>query len=96
MRANENHLAFVFVVISTAAIAFLVSYLPEIGIAPLESMGQRLLRLALFTFYWPLVIFFFGGWDFDIVKTAREGGNLTFLAILLAAIIMGAAMVLGK
>jgi len=96
MRANENHMAVVFVVISIAAIAMLVGYLPEIGIAPLESMGQRLLRLALFTFYWPMVLFFLGGMDFDMVKNARESGNLVFLGIISASIIIGAALVLGK
>jgi hypothetical protein len=96
MKANENSMAVVFVVISIGAIAVLVGYLPEIGIAPLESMGQRLVRLALFTFYWPLALLFLGGWDFDMVKTARESGNLTFLGIVSASIIIGAALVLGK
>jgi hypothetical protein len=93
-KLNENHLAVIFGILSIAAIALLVGFYPEIGIAPLESAGQRLVRLAIYTAYWPLAIFFLGGMDFNIIQEARKNG--TSLLTLAAAIILGAALVLGK
>lgn len=94
-QLNENHLAVLFTIGSVAAILLLVFSIPEIGIAPVESFGQRLVRLAIYTAYWPLAIHFLGGRDHDIVKEARKA-DLPMLCVIAAAIIIGAALVLGK
>jgi hypothetical protein len=94
-KLNENHLAVVFVVVSILLICALVWYLPAIGIAPLESLGERLLRLALYTFYWPLILIFMGGRNYNIIKAARERADYSLIWIC-AAVTLGAALVIGK
>lgn len=91
---NHNKLAIIFPIIVALGLALLVRAVPEIGIAPQESTGQTLLRVAIFFACWPLAIRFLGGWDYSITDDAKY--SKYGMVILSAAVIIGSAMVIMK
>lgn len=93
-KLHEGHFATILPVMTVVFLAWLVSANNEIVLAPTETFGQTLLRLAIFTAYWPLCLHFFGGRDYKINDTAKK---TEYGMILMAvAIIIGSALVIKK
>lgn len=94
LNLNHNTLAVIFPFIVALGLALLVYYIPEIGIAPQETTGRTLLRVAIYFAAWPLALRFLGGWDYSVTKDAKQsdGG----MVILAAALIVGTALVIMK
>lgn len=92
---NHNILAIIFPIIVALLLTGLVYLFPEIGIAPQETAGKVMLRVAIFFACWPLAIRFFGGWNFSVTENAKKSG-INGIDIIAAAIIIGIALVVAK
>lgn len=90
---NENFFALVFVAMAAGFVALLCTN-PMIDLAASELAGQRYLRLAIYTGYWAPLVYFVGGRKFAVLEWLKE--NPVAFAIIVGAIIHGAALVLGK
>ena len=91
--ANENFFALAFVALAAGFVALLCTN-PMIDLAASELAGQRYLRLAIYTGYWAPLVYFVGGRKFAVLEWLKE--NPVAFAIIVGAIIHGAALVLGK
>lgn len=94
MKFNHNILAFIAPIVVAFSLAILVHFVPEIGIAPQETTGKVLLRVAIFFMAWPIALRFLGGWDYSVTKDAK---SIPYgMTIIGAAIIIATAMVISK
>lgn len=94
MKFNHNTLAFIFPILVIIGLSILVYTIPEIGIAPQETTGRTLLRVAIFFAGWPLALRFLGGWHYSVTNDARKTPyGMVYIA---CALIIGTAMVIMK
>jgi len=92
LNLNHNTLALIFPLIVALGLALLVYLVPEIGVAPQETTGRTLLRVAIYFAAWPLALRFLGGWDYSVTQDAKKiGGGMVAIA---CALIIGTALVI--
>jgi hypothetical protein len=92
VKKNHNFLAVVSPSIVVVLLAILVYNIPEISMAPLETTGRTLLKLALFMAAWPISLRYLGGTDHSVTENAKaQPHGLTPIGV---AIILGTALVI--
>lgn len=75
-------------------LGLLVNAIPEISIAPLETYGRDLLKLAMFFASWTLALRFLGGWNYSVTEDAKQQPyGMVYIA---CAVIIGCAIVIVK
>ena len=95
---NENHGAFILAGISLLAVCLLAVFLPptldglNYGAAVVDSLGLRLIKLAVFDLHAVGVLYFYGGRSWKVAQVFKTKPVST--ALLLAAIFLGSAMML--
>ena len=94
MKINHNTLAVVFPILVIIALTFLVHFIPEIGLAPIETAGHTFLKVAIFYAAWSLVLRVLGGWHYRITEEAKKTPyGMTAIA---CALIIGVALVVAR
>lgn len=91
-KLNHFHFAILFVVAVFGFLWHLVSVSPEIPLG--ELTGEALHRLALWTGYVWLTLATLGGLDYRVIDEIKK--DYRSMAFVVAAIIIGSALVLGR
>jgi hypothetical protein len=94
MKLDHNTLALFFPFVAVLILSMLIYFVPEIGIAPQETAGRTLLRLAIFFAAWPLALRFLGGWMYSVTADAKQ--TAYGMVMIACALIVGCAMVIMK
>ena len=94
MKFNHNVLAVTFPILIAIGLAGLVHFIPEIGIAPIETAGRTLLKVGIFYAAWSLSIRTLGGWDYRVTEDAKK--TAYGMVAIACALIIGVALVIGK
>jgi len=95
---NENHGAFILTGVAILVVCLLAVFLPptldgmNYGAAVVDSLGMRLIKLAVFDLHAVGVLYFYGGRSWKVAQTFKSKPVST--ALLLAAIFIGSAMML--
>jgi hypothetical protein len=96
MKLNHNVLAGIFAVGTSLVLAWLVYLHPEISIAPEESAGRIMLKLACFFLAWTISLKFLCGWNFSITDNANSYSPRYGIIAIACAIIIGCAIVVAS
>jgi uncharacterized membrane protein len=96
MKLNHNMLAGVFALCTGLILAALVYLHPEISIAPQESAGRIMLKVACFFLTWTISLKFLCGWGFSITANAQSDAPRYGIIAIACAIIIGCALVVAS